>query len=93
VECCGVEGARGGCGYEEVGCGWVGGGCVVSWGEKLSDERSLVSLVSVWAKFLFAPRTVSSLNWFPARPGKQLKKNEDKTKNNTIPEILKTTRS
>ena len=51
---CRVEGARGGCGYEEVGCSWVGGGSAVSWGERLSYGRSLVC---VWAKCLGPPRT------------------------------------
>jgi len=34
----------------------VGGGGVVSWGERVSDGRSLAC---VWAKCLFAPRGVA----------------------------------
>jgi len=43
-----VEGARGGCGAELVGCGWAGRGSVVLWGEVwvvaglcVGEERSL----------------------------------------------------
>jgi len=39
-----MEGARGGCGEEYVGCGCVGRGSVVSWVERVSYERSLVCL-------------------------------------------------
>jgi len=41
---CVMEGARGGCGEEYVGCGCVGRGSVVSWVERVSYERSLVCL-------------------------------------------------
>jgi len=39
-----VEGARGGCGDEYVGCGWVGRGNVVSWVERVSYGWSLASV-------------------------------------------------
>jgi len=42
-----VEGARGWCKDEYVGCGWVGKGSVVSCGESV---RYGWSLVCVWAK-------------------------------------------
>jgi len=49
-----VGDARCWCGYEEVGCCWVGSGDVVSgsWDERVSDGRLLVC---VWAKCLLIP--------------------------------------
>ena len=52
-----MEGSRGGCGAELVGCGWVGLGSVVFWGELwvvaglcVGEERSL-GAVSFGRKF------------------------------------------
>jgi len=70
-----VEGARGGCGYKEVGCGWVGSWGVVSLGERVSNGRSLVC---VWAKYLFAPRGVARQIDFPPNLQKQTSNFEEK---------------
>jgi len=83
-----VEGVRGGCGYEEAGCGWVGGGSAVPWGKRVSYGRSLVC---VWAKYLDF-----LLYRFPANPANTRLKNEKEDKiqkRESIPKILKATRS
>ena len=58
---CGAEGARGGCGDEKVGFGWVGSGSVVSWGELwlvscfYVGEVKCVVAPQVWPQIHFLP--------------------------------------